>query len=183
MTLHSGNVWHLLHYTRHHILALWHQATILMTSHPLYLTSYPLCLCHHIHCIDDITPTEFLLSHPLYMMTSYPLYMTSQPENVCHHTHPFNDIAHFVCRISPPLYVYYHINFLNTMSTFYDITPHYLWHHSHYIRNGIHRIYVITTTLLMVSEQLYVWHHTHFMYAILCTLHNVTSTLYDFTPL
>ena len=83
----SDNVWHLLHYTRLHILALWHQAFIFMTSHPIYLTSYPLYLCHHIQCNDDITPTEFLRSHLLYM-TSYPLYMTSQ---------------HWMCVITPTL--------------------------------------------------------------------------------
>ena len=105
MTSHSDNVWHLLHYTRYHILALLHQATIFMTSHALYLTSYPLYPCHHIQSIDDIIATEFLRCHPLYMMTSYTLYMTSQPLNVCHHTHPFNDITTFVCGTSHPLYV------------------------------------------------------------------------------
>ena len=65
------------------------------------------------------------------------------------------------------------------------MTSHALcsWHHSHYNWNGIHRFCVITTTPLMVSYQLYIWHHTHLTYAILCTLHNVISTLYDFTPL
>ena len=105
MTSCSAYVWQILHYTRHHILTLWHQTTIFMTSHPLYLTSYPLYLCHHIHCIDDITTTEFLRSHLLYMTTSYPLYMTSQPRNVCHHTHSFNDITPFVFRTSHPQYV------------------------------------------------------------------------------
>ena len=65
------------------------------------------------------------------------------------------------------------------------MTWHVLYssHHPHYIWNGLYRICVITKTLLLVSDQLYVWHHTHFPYAIVCTLHNVTSTLYDFTPL
>ena len=79
-----------------------------MTSHPLYLTWYPLYLCHHIHCIDDITPTQFLRSHPLCMTTSYPFYMTSQPRNVCHHTNSFNNITPSACRTSNPLYVKYH---------------------------------------------------------------------------
>ena len=57
----------------------------------------------------------------------------------------------------------------------------YSWHHPHYIWNGIYHICVITMTPLMVSHQLYVWHHTDLTYAILCTVHNVTSTLYDFT--
>ena len=72
---------------------------------PTIFDTVSMYLCHHIHCIDDITPTEFLRFHPLYMTTSYRLYMTSQPLNVCHHTHPFNDITPFVCRTSHPLYV------------------------------------------------------------------------------
>ena len=73
MISHSAYVWHRLQYTRHHILTLLHQATVFRTSHPLYLTSNPLYLCHHIHCIDDVTPTVFMGSHPLYMATSYAL--------------------------------------------------------------------------------------------------------------
>ena len=104
MTSHSAYEWQILHYTRHHILTLWHQTTIFMTSYPLYLRSYPLYLCNHIQCIDDISPTATMRSHPLYM-TSYPLYMTSQSMYVCNHTHIFNDITPFVCRTSHPQYV------------------------------------------------------------------------------
>ena len=99
-----------LHYTRHNILTLWHQATIFMKPQSLYLTSYILYLCHHTHCLGYITQTKFLRSHLLYMMTSYPLYMTSQPLNVCHHTYFFNGITPFVCRTSHPLCVSYHIH-------------------------------------------------------------------------
>ena len=77
VTSHSPYMWHRFHYARHHILTLWHQTTVFMSSQPLYLTSCPLYLCHHIHCVDDITPTVFMRSHPLYMMTSYPLYTTT----------------------------------------------------------------------------------------------------------
>ena len=111
-----------------------------MTSHPLYLTWYPLYLCHHIHCIDDITATQFLRSHPLYMMTSYPFYMTSQPLIVCHHTNSFNNITPFACRISNPLYVKYH--------TLYK-EPHPYLVISHHI------IYVITCTVFITSPSLY----------------------------
>ena len=190
MTSHSDNVWNPLHYTRLHILNLWHEATIFMTSHPLCLTSYPLYKCNHIHCIDDITPTEFLRSHPLYMTTSYPLRMTSQLLNGCHHTHSFNDITPFVCRTWHALSVKCHthsikhyVHILWHHNTLF-MTSHalYSWHHPQYIWNGIQRICVITTTPLMDSDQLYVWHHTRFTYAIICTLHNISSTLYDFTP-
>ena len=110
MASHSPYVWHVLHYTRHNVLTLWHQATIFMKPHSLYLTSYILYVCHHTHCLGFIAPTKFLRSHPLYMMTSYPMYMTSQPLNVCHHTHSFNGITHFVFRTSHPLCVSYLIN-------------------------------------------------------------------------
>ena len=115
-----------------------------MTSHPLYLTWYPLYLCHHIHCIDDITPTEFLRSHLLYMMTSYPLYMISQPLNVCHHTNSINDITPFVGRTSNPLYVKYH--------TLYKAPhPHIMISH--------HIIYDITCSVFITSPSLYLkWH-------------------------
>ena len=93
-----------LHYTRHNILALWHQATIFMTPHPLYLTSYILYLCHNTHCLGYITPTEFLRSHPLYMITSYPLYMTS---------------SHWMCVITPTFSMLLH--------------PLYVGHHTHYM--------------------------------------------------
>ena len=65
MTSHSPYVWHCLPNTRYHILTLWLQTTVFMSSHKLYLTSCPLYLCHHIHCIDDITPGVFLRSLPL----------------------------------------------------------------------------------------------------------------------
>ena len=89
MTSHSRYVWHLLPYTSHHILTLWHQTTMFMSSQPLYLTSCPLCVdvsshpwyfwdhfhynsWHHIQCIwhDShwicvITATRSMISHPL----------------------------------------------------------------------------------------------------------------------
>ena len=142
MASHSPYVWHVLHYTRHNVLTLWHQATIFMKPHSLYLTSYILYLCHHTHCLGYITPTKFLRSHPLYMMTSYPMYMTSQPLNVCHHTHSFNGITHFVFRTSHPLCVSYLINCIKHYL-------HILWHH---------------TTLFMRSHALYSWYHPHYLW-------------------
>ena len=186
-TSHSDNVWHLLHYTKHHIRALWHQATIFMTSHPLYLTSYPLYLCHHTHFIDDITPTEFLRYPLLYMTTTYTLHMTSQPLNVCHHTHSFNDITPFVCRTCHPVYIKYNIHSINHYvhilwhhtTLFITSQSLYSWHLPHYIWNGIQQLCVITTSVLMVSLQLYVWHYTTLRmpsYALYTTSHPLFMT-------
>ena len=64
MTSHSPYVWHRLPYTRHHILNLWPQTTVFSSSHPLYLTSCPLCVdvsshplywWYHTNCISEIT--------------------------------------------------------------------------------------------------------------------------------
>ena len=111
-----------------------------MTSHPLYLTWYPLYLCNHIHCIVDITPIQFLRSHPLYMTTSYPFYMTSEPLNVCYYTNSFNDITPFVCRTSNPLYVKYHTRHKAPH-------PHLIISH--------HIIYDIACTVFITSNSLY----------------------------
>ena len=64
MTSHSPYVWHLLPYTNQHILILWHQTSMFMSSQPLYLTSCPLCVDGSSHplywwydnnCISEIT--------------------------------------------------------------------------------------------------------------------------------
>ena len=52
MTSHSPYELHRLPYTRHYMLTLWPQTTVFFSSHPLYLTSCPLC--------------EDASSHPLY---------------------------------------------------------------------------------------------------------------------
>ena len=65
MTSHSPYMWHCFHYARHQILNLWPQSTVFMSSQPLYLTSCPLYLYHHIHYVDDITPPVILRSRPL----------------------------------------------------------------------------------------------------------------------
>ena len=147
-----------------------------MTSHPLYLTWYPRYLCHHIHCIDDVTPNHFLRSHPLYMTTSYPFYETSQPLNVCYHTNSFNDITPFVCRTSNPLYAKYHTwhkaphphimisnhfnydiactVFITSPSLYLKCPLPYLCHH-HDATDGLR------PTVCMTSHPLYIWHRFH----------------------
>ena len=125
MTSHSPYVLHHVPYTRHHILTLWPQTTMFMSSHPLYWTSCPLYLCHHLHCIDDITPTVSLRSHLLYVTTSYPLYTTWQPLYVItttafmtsdslHMTSPpgFYDISSPIPVTSQTLCFWIHVNYI-----------------------------------------------------------------------
>ena len=164
-----------------------------MTSHPLYLTSYLHYFCHHIPCMDDITPTLFMRSHPLYMSTSYPLYTTTYSLYLYHHTHytcvshphfPWyhnlciHDIAPTICLKSDTIYKVSHPQFMTSRHIIYDITctvfmsslPRYLTMHPQYL--------CPTTPLSRISEQLYVWLHTHFTYDILCTIPKVTSSLW-----
>ena len=126
-----------LHYRRHYILTLWNQTTIFMTSHPLYLTSYQCYFGHHIHSIDDITPTVFMRSHPLYMSTSYPLYTTTYSLYLYHHSHCtcvsnlllqryhnlcIYDIAPAICLTSDTLYKVSHTQFMISRHIIYYIT-------------------------------------------------------------
>ena len=118
-----------------------------LTSHPLYLTSYQRYFCHHMNSIDDITPTLFMRSHPVYMSTSYPLHTKTYSLYFYHHshctcvshTHTFHDITLFVYMTLHTLYVEHQILYIR-----YHI--HSLWHHA---------------TLFMTSHALYSCHHSH----------------------
>ena len=47
-------------------------------------------------------------------------------------------------------------------SSFYDLKPPCLCHHTHYIWHRVHCICVITSTVLMISHQLYFWDHIRY---------------------
>ena len=52
--------------TLHHII-YYITCTVFMKTFPLYLTLHSLYLCHHNHSIDDLRPTVWMTSHPLYV--------------------------------------------------------------------------------------------------------------------
>ena len=60
-------VWHHVLYMWHHIHNLGHHTTLCMRSGPHCLTSLPLNRCHNNHCINDITATICVTSHPVYL--------------------------------------------------------------------------------------------------------------------
>ena len=138
-------------YVWYHIQYTWDiLSTIFMTSYPLCMTSQPCVLMtphsayvwHHLHYrrrhIHSITP-----SHNLYDftstsgMTSHPLYQTLHPLYLCHHN----------------------------LST--DITPIFVWHQTHYMCDIICTIYIITSTLCVITllylghHNVYIWNHIH----------------------
>ena len=172
--------------------------TFCVTSYELYITSYPILMSshyctygltapnmkphsvwgQHIHLTCDITDTICLLTHTVYI--------TPHPHFLWHHT---SCKCGIVCSIQ------------DITSSLFDLKPPFLGYHTHYIRNCVHCICVITPTLLMISQPLYVWyhiqymwdilplylwhhthpvfwlHHTRHMYDIICPTEDVTSTL------
>ena len=55
--------------------------------------------------------------------------------------------------------------------------------HSHYIWHHTNCICVIKQSGSILSNAVYVWHHSHYVYDIICTTCDITSTVYDITPL
>ena len=166
------------------MLTLWNQTTSFMTSHPLYLTSYRYYFYHHIHSIDDITPTVFMKSHLLYMSTSYPLCTTTYSLYLYHHSpctyvsHPLfpwyhtlciYDIAPTICLTSDTLYKLSNPHFMTSRHLTYDITctvfmsslPRYVTLHPQYLFPHNPSKYDLWTTVYMTSHPLYIWHLMH----------------------
>ena len=124
MTSHSPYVWHCLPYTRHHILTLWPQTTVFMSSNPPYWTS--------CHCICVITSTLLMISHELYFCDD--IRYNSQ-----HHIHCIRHDSH--CMISQPVhswhqipYIWHHLQVL-CHPVPYNVTSQTqcLWIHVNYI--------------------------------------------------
>ena len=155
-----------------------------MTSHPLYLTLYHCYFFHNIHCIDDITPTLFTRSHPLYMLKSYPLYTITYSLYLYHHTHctcvsqPHVPWYHTLCiyHIAPTIYltsnILYkvsHPQFMTSRHIIYDITctvfmsslPRYLPLHPQYLCPHNPFMYHLWTTVCMTTQPLNIWHIMH----------------------
>ena len=158
--------------------------TIFMTSHPLYFRSYWRYFCHHIHSIDDITPTLFMRSHPLYMSTSYPLYTTTYSLYLYHHrhctfvSHPLfpwyhtlciYDITCTICLTSDTLYKVSFPQFMTSCHIIYEITwtvfmsslPRYLTLHPQYLCPHNPSTHDLWTTVCFITHPLYIWHLKH----------------------
>ena len=148
MTSHSPYVWHCLPYTRHHILTLWPQSTVFMSSHTLYLTSCPLYLCHNTHSFDDITPFIGMTAHPLYVQYNITY--------IRHHTHILWDHT-TLCITSHALFPDITPSISDTTSTLsVSSRPvHQLYHTS--------SLYDITHTLCMTLQSVCMTSHEHFM--------------------
>ena len=103
-------------------------STQFMTSHPLYMTWYTLYLGHHSHCNYDKTPTIFMALYALYMI-SHPWFMTS--EHSIHYISLLYLISKWLYFTAHPLYLCHHT----------QITDH------------------ITFIVCMITQVKYAWHH------------------------
>ena len=134
--------------------------TIYMTSYKFCVSSQPLFMTSQ-DCINDITSILFL--------TSYPLYTTWHTLYLLHHGH---------------------CNYEKTPTMFLTLYSAYMtshtvneWQHNDCIWHDTQCICVIKPTWLMTSQPMYAWNHTHCIHDTIGTLHYITSTLADNTPL
>ena len=141
--------------------------TICLTSYALYITSYLMLISSH-YCTFDSTTLAYDTTSSM-QFKIYTICVTWQSQ-IC-------VITPTVLRASHPLFVWHHTRYrysiFSTMeditSSLYEIKPPVLWHHTHYILNRINAIFVPTSTLLMISQQVYFWdlflyicrHHIH----------------------
>ena len=155
-------------YTWHHTHYMWHQSHCICPATPgasidhNSLGSYPTWHTYDIiHTLHDITITLYDIT-PFIGMTAHPLYVQYHKTYIRHHTH---------------------------ILLFYEIKPHFVWHHMHCFLKSLplyltlHPIYLChqdqcinytTTTLCMTAH--------NSMYDITVGMHDITWTHYDITP-
>ena len=132
-------------------------STVSVSSQPLYLWSLT-------NCMYDITPSLHMTSYAPYIR-SHPLFMTSH-----HCSHHVTTTAFMT---SHTLHM--------TSHTWQH--KRYICHHTHYIWHYIHCIWFIKPSVSIIPHLLSGWHHTHYMYDVIFSMHGITWTLYDITPL
>ena len=169
-TSHPIFVWH---HTRHMcvIFCTIHDITSsLYDIKPLFLWYHTHSIWHLIHCICVIISTVWWYHTNYFYETSSPISddiiyivyeitfticVTSQSLDLCHHTHSFDIITPFLYMTSHP-YLYKIIYTLyGITSTFYDIPPHYLWHHMHCNHDITPTISDIASSVSVPSQPLY----------------------------
>ena len=143
-----------------------------MPSYALYMTSYT-----HFNTtaltIYDITCTIFIISHTLYM-TSHLFCMMSHSLGVLHQTMTLSVTSNTLCL--------WQIHFIWHRAQFYDHTT-IVCLHSHYAWHYIQCILDITHNVPILWKEVNVCHQSLYMYDTIWTTYDITSTLYDITPL
>ena len=151
---------HHTHYIRHRV------HSICVITPPLSMISQPLYLWYHIQYMWHFLSTIFMTSYPLCMASQPAVLITPHSAYVWHHLH--NRGGHNNS-INPSFNRY---GFTSTSGmtspTLYQTSHHqYLCHHN------------LSTDITPT----FVWHHTHSMCDIMCTIYNITSNPYVITLL
>ena len=166
---------HHTHYIRHRVHCICDiTPTLSMISQPLYVW-------YHIQYMWDILSTIFMTSYPLCMKTQPYELITPHSAYVWHHlcykrrhihsitpSHNLYDFTstsgmtlQHLYKISHQIYLCHH-----NLST--DITPTFVWHHTHILCDIIWTIYNITpnpyviTLLCLWHHSLYIWNHIQY---------------------
>ena len=149
-TLHS---WHQISSLWHHIHSLGHHSTLCMKSSPRYLTSRPLYLYHHTHHIDDITPTTWVILHPVYPLHRIPSFsdIISTKYDITTLCVDVTTLGIYMTSfaLQKPLHPLYHTK------------PQSLWLHIHFRHDITPPISDVAPTVSLSSQPLH-WYHTHF---------------------
>ena len=147
MTLHTLYVWHHIQYACYHNKYLGHYAPLCITSEPVYLWHHIQYVRYH-HTAFMTIKWQYRLSHPPYLTSQplylchltdgthvcidVSLYLWNDNKCVRHHTWHMYDII-------PNLHP---ITF-----TLYDINCHVLWHHIHGLHDIRSPLYDMISTL------------------------------------
>ena len=156
MTSHPLYVWHLMHYTDHHIHSVWTHTIVVITLHPLHSWHHTNYIWHHTHdstfVISAISPTT--------SDTTSTVSVSSNTVYQLNHPHSLYDITHTLCMTSYSVRMTSHELFMTSHAYMYDITPS--------IFMTSYPLYMISPILLSwqyndYTWQLiqYIWHHNH----------------------
>ena len=151
---------HHTHYIRHGVHC------ICVITPALSMISQPPYVWYHIQYMWDILFTIFMTSYPLCMTSQPSVLITPHSEYAWHHLHYRRRHIH---SITPSYNLY---DFTSTSG----MTSHNLYQTSH-------QIYLCHHNLSTDITPTFVWHHTHYMCDIICTIYNIISNSYVITLL
>ena len=156
---------------RHHTYSVryhrWHMYAIIWVIQDMISTLYDnlYYLWHHIYYIHSITHIIYDISSTLYDVTFTMCLTSSMTLSMASNT---------IC--------FCYIHLIWHQAQCYDhkiivcLPRHYAWHYTQCIFDIKHNITIFW-------KEVNVCHHSLYMYDTICTTYDITSTLYDFTPL
>ena len=150
---------HHTHYNKHHVHC------ICVITPTLSMISQPLYVWYHIQYMWDILSTIFMTSYPLYDITNLCVDYTTF--GLCVTSFALQKMSH-------PLY--------DTNHNLYDFTST-SGMTSYPLYQTSHQLYLCHHNLSTDITPTFVWHHTHYMCDIICTIYNIISTAYVITLL